>query len=130
MNYIAQPLWFFTTSFHRLTCKMELVLSYKRYPCLFGVYFLHVQINLYIIYICIPFLPFFKLAKVSWWFYFSKIIELMDTVSTCIQPICVISRVQARINSINNFIKYKNKKKKGFKIKIFINCVHTCIILL
>lgn len=54
----------------------------------------------------------------------------MDTVSTCIQPICVISRVQARINSINNFIKYKNKKKKGFKIKIFINCVHTCIILL
>lgn len=39
MNYIAQPLWFFTTSFHRLTCKMELVLSYKWYPCLFGVFF-------------------------------------------------------------------------------------------
>lgn len=32
-----------------------------------------------------------------------------------IQPICVISRVQARINSINNFIKYKNKKKKDLK---------------
>lgn len=39
----------------------------------------------------------------------------MDTVSTCIQPMCVISRVQARINSINNFIKYKNKKKKDLK---------------
>lgn len=39
----------------------------------------------------------------------------MDTVSTCIQPICVISRVQARINSINNFIKYENKKKKDLK---------------